>query len=181
VNTKNEEITLRPATEADALCLGVLATQVFLDTYAFAGITEAVANEVREAFSTEAFSAILADETSFITVAVNGAALVGFAQTTIGKVQSLAPPGELAELDRLYVQEPFTHRAIGTRLLRNHEALAAELGATVLWLAPWVGNHRALRFYAKHEYEDYGIFWFQMGEHKIENRVYAKQLWRIEA
>src|SRR4051812_17376757 len=32
------EIVFRPATPADALCLGVLSTQVFLDTYALAGI-----------------------------------------------------------------------------------------------------------------------------------------------
>ena len=72
MNTKtNTAVTLRPATKSDALCLGVLATQVFLDTYAFTGITEAVANEVREAFSTEAFARILDTPATLITVAVN--------------------------------------------------------------------------------------------------------------
>lgn len=181
MNTKSTEITLRRATQADALCLGVLATQVFLDTYAFTGITQAVANEVREAFSTEAFTAILAQTSTFITVAVHNAALVGFAQTTIGTAQSLAPYGEPAELDKLYIQEPFTRHGIGSRLLSSHEKLAAEQGVAVLWLTPWVGNHRALRFYAKHEYKDYGIVFFHMSEHKIENRVYAKRLLRIAA
>ena len=170
------EIALREATEADALCLGVLATQVFLDTYAFSGITEAVANEVRQAFSTAAIAKLLRSKSTITTVAVQDAALVGFAQTTIGTAQPLAPRGKPAELDRLYVQEPFTHRGVGSRLLQDHEARAAERGATVLWLSPWVGNHRALRFYAKHEYKDYGLVLFHMGQHEIENRVYAKCL-----
>ena len=174
VNTKNSEISLRPATTADALCLGVLATQVFLDTYAFAGITKDVATEVRDAFSTEAFGNILSADSTFITVAVYGGALVGFSQTTIGAHQSLAPPGGQAELERLYVQEPFTNCGVGSRLLKEHEALAAEQNATVLWLSPWVGNHRALRFYTKHDYKDYGLIYFHMGQHKVENRVYAK-------
>jgi ribosomal protein S18 acetylase RimI-like enzyme len=181
MNTEDIEISLRAATDADALCLGVLATQVFLDTYAFTGITEAVAHEVREAFSTESFSSLLAKKSTFITVAVVREALVGFAQTTIGSKQSLAPAGAQAELDRLYVQEPFTSKGIGSLLLRNHESLAAEHGASVLWLSPWVGNDRALRFYAKHNYEDFGLVFFHMGQHKIENRVYAKHLPSVAA
>lgn len=149
MNNRDFEIALRPATAADALRLGVLATQVFLDTYAFTGITEDVATEVRETFSTETFDRILSTASTFITVAVQDGALVGFSQTTVGTGQSLAPQGKQAELDRLYVQEPFTNRGVGSRLLRAHEALAAKHGATVLWLSPWVGNDRALRFYAK--------------------------------
>ena len=176
MNTKNIEISLRTATTTDALCLGVLATQVFLDTYAFAGITKEVATEVREAFSTEAFVNILSANSTFITVATHGGTLVGFSQTTIGAHQSLAPPGGQAELERLYVQEPFTNCGVGSRLLEEHEALATKQGAKVLWLSPWVGNHRALRFYAKHDYEDYGLVFFHMGQQKVENRVYAKRI-----
>ena len=181
VNTSKSEITLRAANSDDALCLSVLATQVFLDTYAFKGITRAVANEVRRAFNTEAFAKILSADSTFITLAVREDALVGFAQTTVGTTQALAPNGLQAELDRLYVQEPYTHLGVGSRLLNDHETLAAERGAEVLWLSPWVGNHRALRFYAKHQYQDYGLVYFYMDEHEIENRVYAKRLPRIAA
>ena len=44
------ELCLRAARAADAPCLGVLATQVFLDTYATGGIRPAVAREVLAAF-----------------------------------------------------------------------------------------------------------------------------------
>ena len=159
----------------------MLATQVFLDTYAFTGVTEEVANEVREAFSTEAFAKLLSAPSTFITVAAQDGALVGFAQTTIGTAQPLAPRGRPAELDRLYVQEPFTRLGLGSRLLVDHETLAAEHGAAVLWLSPWVGNQRALRFYAKHNYEDYGLVYFHMGQHTVENRVYAKTLPAVAA
>ena len=53
---------------------------------------------------------------------------------------------------RLYVQEPFTGRQVGTALLRRAEARAAAAGARVLWLAPWAGNHRALAFYRRRGY-----------------------------
>lgn len=169
-------VTLRSATIDDALCLGVLATQVFLDTYAHAGISATLADEVRSAFSTVAFSALIGQPNTFITVAECDGALIGFAQTTLGTAQALVPCPSCAELDRLYVQEPFTRRSVGSRLLREHEALAAGRGAQMLWLSPWVGNHRALRFYAQHGYTDHGLVYFHMGPERIENRVYAKHL-----
>lgn len=60
------EVLIRPATPADALCLGVLATQVFLDTYATTGIRPALAREVLRAYSTEAFATCLADPQSVV-------------------------------------------------------------------------------------------------------------------
>jgi len=44
---RRAEINYRTAVQQDALCLSVLATQVFLDTYAIQGIRPAIAREVR--------------------------------------------------------------------------------------------------------------------------------------
>ena len=88
----------------------------------------------------------------------------------------MAPPGNAAELFRLYVQEPFTARGIGSRLLRAAEDSAAERGATVLWLTPWVHNTRALRFYAHHGYADHGPTLFHLDGETHENRVLARVL-----
>jgi len=181
VEAESQIVRLRAAAHDDALRLGVLATQVFLDTYAFAGITEAVANEVRTSFCTASFASLLQTPAVFITVAEVGFALVGFAQTRLAVHQPLAPDGSHAELERLYVQEPFTGRGIGRQLLRNHEVLATKQGANLLWLSPWVGNHRALGFYAKQGYQDFGLTYFHMGSAKIENRVYAKQVSAVAA
>src|ERR1700710_2855937 len=51
--------TYRPAAPSDALCRSVLATQVFLDTYATQGIRPAIAREIRQCLSEQAFAEIL--------------------------------------------------------------------------------------------------------------------------
>lgn len=170
------ELLLRPATPADALCLGVLATQVFLDTYAPEGIRPAIANEALNAFSTHAFEQLLARPQTFIVVAEVRQHLVGFAQVSLGTPQALVMSPAPAELDRLYVQEPFTGRGVGTALIHQAEADAQQRGAHTLWLTPWVGNVRALRFYAKHGYVDLGATWFEMEQERHENRVLALRL-----
>ncbi|MEO5732312.1 MAG: GNAT family N-acetyltransferase [Rubrivivax sp.] len=160
----------------DALCLSVLAMQVFLDTYATNGIRPAIARDVLAAYSEAAFLDHLDDPSGRIVVAERSGHLVGFAQLAWRAVCDLAPAGVQAELLRLYVQEPFTGTGIGTRLLAAAEALARDGGATVLWLTPWVQNHRAIAFYQRRGYQDHGLTWFHAEGESHENRVYARRL-----
>jgi len=169
-------LVLRDATAADALCIGVLGMQVFLDTYATGGIRPTVALEVRSAYSTERCLAILSDPVQRVQVAEYDAHLIGFHQLSLRATHELAPPGVQAELVRLYVQEPFTACGVGSALLRSAEGLAAAQGADVLWLTPWVHNHRALGFYAARGFQDHGMTLFRFEGEAHENRVLAKAL-----
>lgn len=171
-----QALRIRPANGDDALCLGVLATQVYLDTYAKQGIRGPIARDVLAAFSTDSCARFLADPLVRVEVAELDSHLVGFQQLQLGATHELAPPGVQAELFRLYVQEPFTGCGVGTALLRSAEALAARERADVLWLTPWVHNHRALAFYASCGYTDHGLTWYRFEGEAHENRVLAKAL-----
>jgi len=152
--------------------------QVYLDTYARHGIRPSIARDVLDTFTESKFDAWLGDEHTTVTVAERDSHLVGFAHVTIGEGCSLAPAGVQAELLRLYVQEPFTSQGVGSALLLSAEADCRARGVDVLWLTPWAGNDRALRFYARHGYADHGQTWYDIEGEAIENRVYAKQLSR---
>lgn len=170
-------VELRVAVSDDALCLSVLAMQVFLDTYAREGIRPAIAREVLGTYAIEAFSAAIADTArTRITVAERKGHLIGFAQVTLGATQALVTERDAAELLRLYVQEPFTGSGVGTRLLAAAEQQAQRQGASVLWLTPWVHNHRAIAFYARWGYVDRGQSWFRLEDESHENRVLTKGL-----
>lgn len=169
-------VTLRRAFPADALCLSVLAMQVFLDTYATDGIRPALASTVVSAYSKASFDEAIMHPLTRMVVAEHRAHLVGFAQVTLAADHALAPAGTQAELLRLYVQEPFTGVKVGTRLLAEAEGLAALAGSTVLWLTPWVHNHRALAFYGSRGYEDFGLTQFTFEGESHGNRVLAKRL-----
>ena len=169
-------LQLRSAHTDDALCLSVLAMQVFLDTYATHGIRPSIAREVLTAYSQHSFDTALAAADTHITVAEHQGHLIGFAQVTFGACHALAPAGRQSELLRLYVQEPFTGARVGTQLLAQAEQVAAAAGATVLWLTPWVHNHRARAFYERRGYLDHGLTHFVFENESHENRVLAKSL-----
>lgn len=169
-------IVIRTATLADAACLGVLATQVFLDTYATDGISPVIAAEVQRSFSNAAVLALITDANSVMRVAERRGHLIGFAQLTLDVPHAAAASARPAELVRLYVQTPFTRQGLGSTLLGDSEAQAAVRGATGLWLTAWMGNARALAFYAAQGYGDVGQAWFEMDDGRHENRVLSKPL-----
>lgn len=167
---------IRPAGPADALCLGVLAMQVFLDTYATDGIRPEIAREVLGTYTPATYEALLARPDVSILVAERRGHLLGFVQTTLGTGHALVTARAPAEVDRLYVQEPFTGRGLGRRLLHAAEADAADRGCDLVWLTPWVHNRRALHFYAREGYADRGPTWFEFEGERHENRLLALPL-----
>jgi diamine N-acetyltransferase len=165
-----QEVTYRAAVPADALCIGVLAMQVFLDTYATDGIRADLAREVLAGYSPEAFAERLADRDVSFVLAETPGHLIGFAE--VGHASTCpAQPQASIELVRLYVQLPFQRQGVGAQLLKHAEQHARSTGAGAMWLSAWCGNNRALAFYPAVGYKDVGAT-----EHIIEGRAYPNRL-----
>lgn len=140
--TTQPGFTLRPATAADALCLGVLATQVFLDTYATQGISAELAQEALDGYGPAFFAQRLARADVRLWVAGHAVPRPGHGVdapcagpdapdhlVAFVELQAHSPcpvRGSAADLElvRLYVQQPFQGQGVGRRLLRlaEHDA-----------------------------------------------------------
>lgn len=177
MSTVNDpHITVRDAVPDDALCIGVLGLQVFLDTYATEGIRRSIATEALQAFSTDAISRLIGEPGTALVVAESNEHLVGFAQIKLNAAHAMIATPNVAELQRLYIQERFTGLGIGNRLLQASEQLATLGGAALLWATVWEGNQRALGFYPRRGYAVLGspTYTFQGETHG--NRLFGKAL-----
>lgn len=170
------DLLLCLAVAADARRLGVLGMQVFLDTYAAQGIRPLIADEALEHFSTDAIARLLLHPATTFIVAESAGHLVGFAQLTRGAKPPRCEVSDTVELERLYVLERFTGRGVGKRLLHEAERRAASNDASMLWLTAWIGNRRALAFYAAQGYADTGKTFYDFQGERCENRLFAKTL-----
>ena len=168
------EVSLRLAKASDALCLSALATQVFFETYATSGIRLALVREAEAHFSLAAFNQRLGEPNSRTVLAELAGHLIAFAEVSLSTKHPLVPVGPAAELSRLYVQSPFLRRGVGRQLLAHAEALASAKGASTLWLTAWVGNKRALAFYASQGYEQLGSTDYTFEAECFENHLFAK-------
>ena len=172
---QSDSIEIRPAAQRDAVCLGALATQVFLDTYATNGINSGLANEALQHYSPTAFEARLGNPQIEVAIAEHGGNLIGFVDL---EVDSTCPVEEVSgpEVLRLYVQAPFQRRGVGQALLKHAEKRAKNIGAPCIWLTAWVGNAGALAFYQRVGYKDVGITQYVINGKGYENRVFVKTL-----
>jgi GNAT superfamily N-acetyltransferase len=170
------EPTFRPATGDDALCISVLAAQVFVDTYATLGIREAIARHVTEELSVSAMAAAIANSDHRFIVAEVTNHLVGFVQLKLRAKHNGVSSYNAVEVVRLYVLERLASSGVGTGLLTRAEALAAAQGAQHAWLTAWVGNTRALAFYLRRGYTELGPTAYVFQGERIENRLFVKAL-----
>ena len=170
-----QDFGYRTATSDDALTLSVLATQVFLDTYATRGIDTDLAKEASTIYSPAEFLKRLQDPNVEITAARAGNYLIGFldlASNTRCPVASI----EGFEVMRLYVQAPFQRCGIGRQLMALAETRARDRKSPQLWLTAWAGNARALAFYPSIGYEDIGSTPYVIEGKEYENRVFVKRI-----
>ena len=172
----NCDVEYRIATPADALCIGVLATQVFLDTYATEGIRPDLAREVLSVCSTEAITQSLSAQGTTFVLAEKEGHLVGFAELKGQRPCPIEGQAGQVEVVRLYVQRPFFRQGIGRELLRQSEALASICRATGIWLTAWAENDRALAFYRAQGYQDIGPIPYVFEDQTYENRLLVKSL-----
>jgi GNAT superfamily N-acetyltransferase len=167
-------IEFRVATPADALCVGVLAMQVFLDTYAREGVRPDLAREALASYSPAVFDARIRDAANHFLLAERAGHLVAFSECSRTPQAPVASLAGGVELVRLYVQGPAQRAGIGEALLVRAEAHAMGLGAPWLWLTAWSGNTNARAFYLAQGYSDVGAASHVFEGNSYENRVYAK-------
>ncbi len=163
----NSTINLRPAIEADCDQLAILAMQVWLHTYAWQGISPAIAKYALTELTPESFRAKLQNPDSRLIVAEQGTNLLAMARTERGQPWPDAPPEQGTQLATLYVQTYFARQGIGERLLRDAELYAQQ----PLWLMVNAQNAKAIAFYQKMGYQKIGTRFFKMDDGEHENHV----------
>jgi diamine N-acetyltransferase len=162
--------TIRQATPADAECLAVLATQVWLHTYATDGISTVIARYVLAELNAAKFAAILTQAYSTVLVAEVDGHTVGYALVNEGVACPHGGPN--VEVASLYVQAHFAGLGIGSTLLRECKQLAQHrTGSPAIWLMVNAENFPAIAFYKKHGLAKAGTAYFELGGEKHENHV----------
>ena len=95
---------------------------------------------------------------------------VGYAKLGAVTMPTEHAPGD-RELRQLYLVETAKGTGIADALMRWTIEEARDDGATALFLSVYVGNARAIRFYARYGFADVGAYAFMVGDHQDEDRI----------
>ena len=163
-------IEYRHARASDAQALAALYRDSFTDTfghlYSAANLALFMADK-----GVDYWHEALANPTTAIKVAIDGAAMAGFAK--LGQVSlPIEPNGRRAlELHNLYVLPGWKGQGIAQVLMDWTVTAARDEGAQDLWLSVFTENHRARRFYQRYGFVDVKPYHFMVGDHADEDII----------
>jgi diamine N-acetyltransferase len=164
------QTVIRSARDADAARIAVLATQVWLHTYATEGISASIADYTRTELTPDKYLDMQNESLAHIWVAERGAYLIGFVVLNMG-VPCPTSASNFAELQTLYVQAHFVGQGVGRQLLSVAEKRAFDLAGTPLWLTVNAHNAKAIGFYMHQGYTKQGTTDFVLSDQRHENLV----------
>jgi diamine N-acetyltransferase len=155
-------VNLRIATKNDAEVLLSLSRKTFTQAFAAQNSEADMKAYLAENFTLARIREELkAPGVTFLLAYVNEQP-AGYAKLSKNPNAQL-PDLKQAELERIYVLQKFQGQQAGKSLLELCLALAKQSGAEVLWLGVWEHNQKAIEFYRKFSFEQFGQHVFMLG------------------
>jgi len=158
-----ELMNIRKATISDAVQLQQIARQTFSDTFSAVNSTENMEKYLTERFSIETLKSELQCENSEFYFAEKDHEIAGYLKINVGNAQSEPQEPGALEIERIYVRKDFQGKKVGQLLYQQAVEVAEEKDARYVWLGVWEENHRAVAFYKKNGFVEFGKHIFKLG------------------
>jgi ribosomal protein S18 acetylase RimI-like enzyme len=157
-------VFIRVAKKEEAEAIGLLAAQTFTETFEWYNTPENMREYNNSHFQPHQILAEIEDPNSIMYVALIDDVIVGYA-----KLKSSEAPPELdatshIEIERLYVSKKFHDKKVGLALMNTCVEEAKKKNIAVIWLGVWEQNPRAINFYTRIGFQQFGSHIFQLGD-----------------
>ena len=106
---------------------------------------------------------LLNSESSFYFARINDK-IIGYLKVNFGKAQTDFKEDDSIEIERVYVLSEFHGKDVGKKLLDKAIEISREKNAKSVWLGVWEKNYKAIRFYQKNGFVEFGKHPFILGD-----------------
>lgn len=158
------EVSIRPATIQEVAQVQQIGRQTFFETFAASNSEQNMRAYLEEGFSTGKVTAELQNPDSRFYFAELDSIIIGYLKVNTGPAQTEAQPADALEIERIYVLQAYHGRHVGQALYDQAMRLAAQVQARYVWLGVWEENPRAIRFYQKNGFAEFGKHVFTLGD-----------------
>ena len=152
------------------------ALRVFYDAFAPMNSPGNMEAYMSQNFTTQKFSAQLADPRVIFLVAEIGAAPAAFAKLYDGDAPDCVSGPAPVEIERFYVDLQFHGKGVAQTLMQACFDCARQSGHGTIYLGVWENNHRAIAFYRKCGFEVVGSHIFRMGDEAQNDLLMERSL-----
>jgi ribosomal protein S18 acetylase RimI-like enzyme len=155
-------IRISKAIITDAKQLASLAKASFLPAHGHSASKEDISNYLAENFSEENFIHELANPNNYYHLIYYDSILAGYSKITFDTVSNCIESKNVTYMSRLYLLEEFYGLNLGKALFDFNIQLSKKQGQNGIWLAVWIENKRAIKFYTKMGFQIVGKYDFRI-------------------
>jgi ribosomal protein S18 acetylase RimI-like enzyme len=164
------------ATGSVATDLAAFAAATFRESWLEEGNENDLEEYVTINFNKEQLLAEINNASIKYLILKEGETWVGYAKIEMNASPVDHPMVKSLALHRIYIKKSFQSQNAGSGLISEVELIAKENGLNSIWLGVWNQNHRAIKFYHKHGFKEFGTYKFIMGKAISEDYLMKKTL-----
>lgn len=169
-------IKINKALIADAERLQTIGRITFSETFATNNSDENMIKYLDESFAIEKLTAELQNKDSHFYLAELEGKVIGYLKLNTGEAQTEMKDKNALEIERIYVLKEFHGKKVAQELYNQALQKAKEIKADYIWLGVWVNNFRAVSFYTKNGFVEFGTHIFKLGDDEQTDLMMKKVL-----
>lgn len=141
-----------------------IAIRTFNEAFAEQNTDDNIEQYISDTFNVEQIRCELFNTDSAFYFTKNGEDMIGYLKLNFGDAQTELKHQDAIEIERIYILNQFCGMGIGTILLEKSILIAEGRKAKYIWLGVWEENPRAIRFYQKNGFSEFGKHTFVLGD-----------------
>jgi len=156
------EIRLTKPSEINAL--QKISKETFVEAFSNQNSEENMQKYLEENLSIQQLTKELMNSESLFYFARMDEKIIGYLKINYGEAQTDFKEDDSIEIERVYVLSEFHGKDVGKKLLDKAIEISREKNAKSVWLGVWEKNYKAIRFYQKNDFLEFGKHPFILGD-----------------
>jgi len=156
------EISLTKPSEINAL--QKISKETFIEAFSNQNSEENMKKYLEENLSINQLTNEFMNSESLFYFAKMDDKIIGYLKVNFGKTQTDFKEDDSIEIERVYVLSEFHGKNVGKKLLDKAIEISREKNAKSVWLGVWEKNYKAIRFYQKNGFLEFGKHPFILGD-----------------
>lgn len=157
-------IKLIRVNKSDVTTLKNLSRQTFIETFASDNTAENMQYYLDKSFNEEKLTEEINNPNSAFYFAMLDNQPIGHLKLNFGPAQTELKENNGVEVERIYVLKDFQGQKVGQLLFDKAIQIARDRNAEYIWLGVWEKNLKAIAFYTKNGFVQFGAHAFLVGD-----------------
>jgi ribosomal protein S18 acetylase RimI-like enzyme len=169
-------IEIHKVTEAQLLELQEISRQTFYEAFSAVNSEEDMAMYLEHSLSIEKLSAELSNENTEFYFAQLNDQVIGYLKLNTNDAQTDLQDEQALEVERIYLLIEYASKGVGQLLMEKAYQVAQLKKAEYIWLGVWEHNTKAIQFYKRNGFSEFGSHMFKLGNDDQKDILMKRQL-----